>query len=209
MANKKTPKVSVLRERFDEALKYKKTSIRKLGHPVTGVGWSDKQIRRCLKNEKMTPDMLDKIGCFLDVEPMYLSGAYDPQIDRMTDPILHSILSARLRPENYPYIKKIQNMIGYETHFQNELIMSGITIEDYRVLTWDQRQLFRQELHAAIAMVISKFFPKDAFGNSTAETVAYLESMIGDLDPEFAETEGEHVVWLNDDTDERPESGTR
>jgi hypothetical protein len=52
MAKRIEKKVPFRRSCFEEALELRYTSIRKLGNVTSGIGWSEKTIRRGLKNTR-------------------------------------------------------------------------------------------------------------------------------------------------------------
>lgn len=93
MANKKVPRVPFSRERFMQALGYRKSSIRKLGK-IPEIERDEKTIRRYLHNGEIPSSLLDRIGRYLDVHPDFLSGTYDEPIERIEDETVRMILKA-------------------------------------------------------------------------------------------------------------------
>lgn len=183
MGNKSARKVPINKKRFMEVLRLRNCSIRKLGNAYEEIERTEKTIRRCLDKGEMSPDLLDKIAKYLDVNTDYLSGVYDDAADCIEDSFLQSMSRSFIKPEKYPYLLKAKKDIGYSTYFENILIMNDISMELFHTLPPEERVLFRQEMTVAITQVISKHFTHDALGNNIAENLAYYESYVGDSDP--------------------------
>lgn len=84
MANREIPKVPINRERFLEVLRARGSNVRKLGKAYNEIQRTEKTIRRCLDEGKMTQDLLERIARFLNVHPDYLAGINDEKADRKT-----------------------------------------------------------------------------------------------------------------------------
>ncbi len=116
----------------------------------------------------------------------------------------------RTEPESHLQLKA-KSDIGYTTYFENILTMNDISIDLFHTLPPEERVLFRQEMVVAIMQVIAKHFTHDSLDNSTAETLAYCESFVGDNDPfsYFSELEGIGFPEPNFDGDFCDEESTR
>ncbi|NLW92560.1 MAG: hypothetical protein GXY34_13305 [Syntrophomonadaceae bacterium] len=184
MGNKETLKIPVIRERFEEALMLRKTSIRKLGD-ISEIERTEKTIRRYLSKGEMPPDLLDRIGKYLNVDPEYLSGGYGRGLDKIEDKYTRTVLRSQLKAERfpYPYLKSEQMKLGYEEYFEHILIMHDISMNQFLNLPSGQRQELQLEIERAIASVISKHFKCDARGREGLPDLQYLEVMIGNDDP--------------------------
>lgn len=77
MANKRLKKVPVNKQEVMLLLHDKGFSIRGLGHPETGIKWSEKTIRRGLNDGFMTLDLVDAIAKHIDVDPNVISESFD------------------------------------------------------------------------------------------------------------------------------------
>lgn len=192
MANRTISKVSVNRERFYEVLKFRRSSIRKLGNAYNEIQRTEKTIRRCLENGEMPPDLLDRIARYLNIHPDYISGKLDEEANQIEDDILRHIFLKHLKPENYPYLIKAKEQIEYEQLFEKILTWNDISLEQLKALGPDERVLLRQELVVAILEVLEKHFKVDAFGKSLSDELNYCLSQVHDVDPisYFAELEG-------------------
>lgn len=184
MANKETLKIPVIRERLEEALRLRKTSIRKLGD-IFEIGRTEKTIRRCLSKGEMPPDLLDRIGKYLNVDPEYLSGGYGRELDEIADESTRTVLRSHLKAErfSYPDLKNEQVELGYEKYLKHILIMHNISMNQFLNLPCGQRQELQLEIEMAIASIIAKHFNCDARGREGLHDLQYLEVMIANDDP--------------------------
>lgn len=194
MGNKAIFKIPVNKKRFMEVLKYRKTSIRKLGEAYNEIGRTEKTIRVCLDSGEMSPDLLDNIAKYLNIHPDYISGIYDQQAEKIEDDYLRMLFLKQIRPENYPYLLKEKNDIltpqAYNKFFKDILIMSNISLSQFNNLSVDKRIIFREEILVAILSVVNKYFSVNSLGNSIANELSYAESMVGDMDNYLAKLEG-------------------
>lgn len=173
MANKESLKIPVSRDRFMEALKYRKTSIFKLGE-VPEIERTEKTIRRCLKQGTMAPDLLDRIGKYLDVHPDFLSGKYDESISYAK----MRRIKSRLSVENFPYFIKKQEQLKYKNYFRDILLMHDISMEQFLALEEKHRIHLQLEIERAINTVIYKYFKCDARGREDMPELRLLETQI-------------------------------
>jgi len=101
MSNKEVSKITVNRERFNEAMQLRKTSISKLG-TIPAIDRNEKAIRRYLNEGKRLSDLLDRIGKHLSVDPAYLSGDYNVGLEKQEDEVINSILKSQIKAERFP-----------------------------------------------------------------------------------------------------------
>lgn len=192
MANKETLKVHIDRNRFFEALRTRKSSIRKLGQAYNEIGRTERTIRRAVEAGEMSPELLDSIARYLDVHPDFISGIYDEKAERIKESQLRDYYISTITPDNHPYIEKAYSDLDYPHYFNEILTDNFITTKQFESLAPVERVLLRQELSVAIMEVLAKHFKADAFGRNLADLVSYYKSNVDDFDPfsYFAELEG-------------------
>ena len=76
MAYKKSKKAPFDKNCVMEALHLRDCSIRKLDD-AHGFGWSSKSVERGLRDREVSPDLLNALGKYLNVEPDYLAGKFN------------------------------------------------------------------------------------------------------------------------------------
>ena len=106
MSYKKSKKASFDKNCVMEALHLRGSSIRKLDNAY-GFGWSSKSVERGLRDGEVSPDLLDALGRYLNVEPDYLAGKYHRECEKVKDPFIREIWIRSLKAEKYPYILKL------------------------------------------------------------------------------------------------------
>ena len=67
-----------------EALQLRNSSIRRLGDDFD-FGWSSKSIERGIKDGEVSPELMDALGQYLDVDTDYLSGKYHREAEKIKD----------------------------------------------------------------------------------------------------------------------------
>ena len=94
MANREAKKVAVNKKWFMHVLKLKGVSIRDLDRDEAQkiVDRNEKTIRRHLDAGKMPPDLLDRIGKFLNVHPEYLAGKQYLTVMKIDDDYTRKVL---------------------------------------------------------------------------------------------------------------------
>ncbi len=153
MGRKKMNKVPICRSILNDALKRSGMSINKLGmDPFVGV--TRKTIERALRDELINPEILERIGERLDVDPHWLTGQ---------DLRLMTIIQKNpeyCKVENHPYnkTKEQRKVINFSKHFQELLVLHGISLEQFNSLPEEIRHGFEMELDLVIQMVIFKYF---------------------------------------------------
>ena len=166
MGRKKIEKMPINRIIFDEALKKRNLSINKLTNDENEhfIGVSRKTINRAFADKSINPEILDKIGEQLNVDPHWLTGQ-----DLELFPSIRNN-SEYCKIENHPYNKNLQQQknINFTQHFHELLILHGISIEQFNSLPEVNQHGFEMELDLVIQMVIFKYFschakPNNAF----------------------------------------------
>lgn len=165
MANKEAPKVPFSRERFMQALDYRKSSIRKLGK-VPEIDRDEKTIRRYLRNGTIPPELLNRISRYLDVHPDFLSGKYDQSVEQIGNDEVCIMLKAQIRVQNHPYFAKEQEELRYRDYFKDILTMHNISVAQFHELDENKRIQLQLDIEQAITSVIYKYFDLDAVGRT-------------------------------------------
>lgn len=192
MANKEKNKVSIDRRCFEETLKLRNSSIRKLGGVTDGVGWSEKTIRRALIDELISPDLLDTIAKHLDVDPEYLTGKYHRNAEKYKDPDIRAMALYNLKAERYPYLlkqqrDKIDDHFLYDRYLENILVIHNLSLKQFNNIPFEIRKKMQLELEESICKVLTKYFEKDAFGKELYPDIYRLQIDIDNYDPDFEE----------------------
>ena len=104
MRNKKFKKVPLDRECLMEALQLRNSSIRKLGTDYD-FGWSSKSVERGIKDGEISPQLMDALGRYLDVDTDYLSGKYHRDAEKIKDESVCVILKSGLKAQKFPYLR--------------------------------------------------------------------------------------------------------
>ena len=180
MANKKTEKVPIIRDSFLRIIREKGYTVESLGMQPQ-VERSGKTIQRCLAAGEMQPELLDRIGRFLDVAPSYLAGDYDRKFEEIKDTLVSPEITRYLwtKTDRFPYSKHETENIDYREHLLNTLLINNISKEQYLALDPKKRLSFQFDLGQAVHVVIKRYFDVDLRGMETdmgaiAEGSTYL-----------------------------------
>lgn len=182
MAYKKRKKALFDKNCVMEALHLRGNSIRKLDGAY-GFGWSSKSVERGLRDGEVSPELLDALGRYLNVEPDYLSGKYHRECEKVKNPFIKEIWMKSLKAEKYPYIlkqqkTKVEGKFLYDKYIEYILIIHDISMEQFNNMEEETRRDFQIALEDAIAPLLIKFFPRNAFGKETWTEVYRLQSEI-------------------------------
>lgn len=207
MANKAKNKVSIARKCFEEALKLRNSSIRKLGGVTDGVGWSEKTIRRALTDGQISPELLDDIAQHLDVDPEYLAGKYHRNAEKYDDPYIRALALYNLKAERYPYLlkqqrDKIDNYFLYDRYLENILIIHNLSLKQFNNLPFETKKKLQLELEDSICRVLIKYFDRDAFGKELYPGIYKLHNDIDNYDPDFKEPPPEFFEEMMKDSND-------
>ncbi|AWW28435.1 MULTISPECIES: hypothetical protein [unclassified Acetobacterium] len=156
---------------FRDVLKYKKSSIRKLGE-VHEIDCTERTIRRSLNEGKMTPKFLEQIAKYLDIDPKFLSGQLHRERREMIETLKNKTLGENffynLHPAEYPYFRKEQDDLLKEsiTVFLKKLFsLFDISYAQFEEMDFKKQYEVQHDLFEAIKTVISKHFEQDGYGN--------------------------------------------
>lgn len=173
MANKKSAKTKINRECFLRIIREKGYTVERLGEEPA-ICRSGKTIQRCLSAEEMQPELLDRIGKFLDVDPEYLSGEYERKFDEIKDSLVNPELSYYLctKTDRFPYSKHKVNHIDYEEYLMNTLLINNISKEQFLSLNPKKRRSLQFDIGIALNNVIKQYFDVDSSGLDTEMEMA-------------------------------------
>jgi len=187
MANKEKKKCPFNRERFNQVLKYRKTNIKELCSDLSqGYGYSVKTISRALKSGYASFEVVEWLSEKLDIDPEFIMGKYwyDPQ--KYGEKA--EMLNACIRPERFPYLKKLQRdktdgKFLYDKYIENILVIHDISYKQYEMLDFDTRKQFQLEIEDVITNVLMKYFTHNAMGDELYPVILGLYAQIDSYDP--------------------------
>ena len=183
MANKKTEKVQISRDCFLRIIREKGYTVERLGAEPE-IDRSGKTIQRCLTAGEMQPDLLDRIGRFLDVDPTYLSGEYDCRFEEMKDSLKSPELTHYLwtKTDRFPYSKHETENIDYAQYLLNTLLINNISKQQFLALDSKKRRSLQFDIGMALHTVIKQYFDVDSRGLETdmGMTADGLTLLMGD-----------------------------
>ena len=145
-------------KRFQEALDYNGISLRKLDtDPVLNA--SERTIRRAKQTGMINPDILDRLGKRLNVDPLFISGMCDVYARVLAENDEEAAeLASQLKAEDYPYLLQEQRNLMPMQYVNDLLIQHDIPAEDLNQLSKDERRQFYFDLELAIGRVLNKYF---------------------------------------------------
>lgn len=205
MANKKLKKVLLDRECLMEALQLRNSSIRSLGADYD-FGWSSKSVERGIKIGEVSPELMDALGQYLNVDTDYLSGKYHRDAEKSKDESLCVILKSQLKAEKFPYILKQQRIkydgkFLYDRYLEYILIIHDISKRQFDEMLFEKQKAFQLDLEEAIAAVLIKHFPYNAMGQDHWSDIYKLKYEIETYDPDEPEIRGDFIKVGSDETD--------
>lgn len=188
MANKKLKKVPLDKECLMESLQLRNSSIRKLGADYV-FGWSSKSVERGIKDGEVSPELMEALGRYLDVDTDYLSGKYHRDAEKIKDESLCLILNSHLKAKKFPYILKQQRnkydeKFLYDRYLEFILIIHDISKHQFDVMQFEKQKAFQLDLEDAIAEVLIKHFPNNALGQDIRSNIDRIRVDIDNHDPD-------------------------
>jgi hypothetical protein len=154
------------KEIFMKVIKYKRTSIRKLGNDES-IYCTERTIRRSLNERKMTPVILNQIAKHLDIDPRYLSGELHKQASLIEDEDFKEHMIKRLNPQNYPYFRKKQEdfkNIPINEFFERMFSLFDISLSQFTSLKIEKQFELQHDILDSIISVIKNYFFEDGYG---------------------------------------------
>lgn len=188
MRNKKFKNIPLDRECLMEALQLRNSSIRKLGKDYK-FSWSSKSVERGIKGGEISPQLMDALGQYLNVDTDYLSGKYHREAEKTTDESLCSILKSQLKAEKFPYILNQQRIqynkkFLYDRYLEYILIIHNIAMRQFDEMQFEKQKAFQLELEDAIAEVLIRHFPSDSLGQDIRSSINRIRVDIESYDPD-------------------------
>lgn len=186
------------RKRFDSdwltsVLKQRGESIRSLS---SSINWNEKTIRRAIKDQKITPELLNAIAKNLNVHPAYLAGEHAWTLDALPDDDARAeFLRTCLNPKWYPYHEtEEERRIGLSTYWDQTLLMHGIPKDDYLGLNRAERAHLRQDYDTITTRLLKQYFPSC----QNLATTEYRESMAWRTEKDVIDTMLDYLVNRGD-----------
>lgn len=158
-------KIPVIREVFDQVLKKKKSSIRKLGAEKS-ITCTEKTIRRELKSGGLREQYIDQIARFLDVDSRLLTGELVRKTFETKEKFFLYLLE---NIDYYPYFRGEHEKMNRENMsetIKRILSLFQISYEQFSSKDFDEQCEFQQDLFTAILPVIYKYFDEDGYGDT-------------------------------------------
>lgn len=204
MANKKIKKVPLDRDCLLEALQLRNSSIRGLGADFD-FGWSSKSIERGIKEGEVSPELLDALGQYLDVDTDYLSGKYHRNAEKIKNKIVCTNLKIGLKADKFPYLRKQQRTkydgkFLYDKYLEYILIIHDISMRQFDEMMFEEQKALQMDLEDAVAKVLIKYFPSNAFGQDIWPDIYRLKNDIQNYNPDEPEIPEDFGIYANDQT---------
>lgn len=187
MANKKITKINLDKDCLLEALLLREKSVRQLGSDHK-FGWSAKSVERGIKTGGISPELMDALGSYLNVESDYLSGKYHRTLDSIECESIRLNLRSQLNAKNFPYIRTQQSMKNEgkflsEKYVEYVLILHNISLNQYEEMNFDSQKAFLLDLEDSVIRVLMRHFMYNAYGKSHSPDIFAHEIDIQNYDP--------------------------
>ena len=151
-------KTTLSPQRLREVIAYRKTSLRKMDED-NALALSAKTISRAIKTKQITPDNLERLGEYLNVDIDVLSGRYDQLTEEL-------IRKKRISPssrdsfciEEYPYISPEMRKWSWSHLIKYILLYLELPEDSEENLPVFQRLCFQCDFENAIYKVFHKYF---------------------------------------------------
>lgn len=138
-------KVPLSVKRLQEALDYAGVSLRSLDTDPVVVA-SEKTIRRAKKEGCISPDILDRLGKRLNVDPLFLQGKMDDIARKMSvNENDAKELISQFVVSDFPYLNQEKRDLDSKQFINELLIENDIPPEQLQELTTEQQILFYRE----------------------------------------------------------------
>lgn len=172
MGNKELFRKSVDREFFLKVMREKGYTVEKLGENRL-VDRSSKTIQRELSLGKMQPDLLDRIGRVLDVDPSFLAGDYIRRFEEIKHDLANPDLTYYLctKTDRFPYYKHKLEEIDFNHFLEEIMLVNNISKSQYYSLNQKERRAFKFDIGLALHDVIKQYFEVDSQGIDTSASM--------------------------------------
>lgn len=151
-------KVDFSAKRLQEALDYNRTSLRKLNIDST-LNASERTIRRAKETGKINPDILDRLGKCLNVDPLFLGGEYDQCAERWANsPEEIDEIKATFTIADHPYVMHERRRLNAMQYIKDLLIENEIPVSEMNAMPRDTQIHFLLDMERATAKVLWQYF---------------------------------------------------
>ena len=154
----KIEKVEFSSRRLEEALAYRKKSLRKINKD-SAFEISERTVRRAKKEGKINPVILDQLAKYLDVDPLLLRGDYDRNAEHWAStPEEAEKIKDGLKIEKFPYIIHEQRQLPALQYIKDLLIENEISVSYLYAMPQDTLIRFYLEMDRAVNNVLWNYF---------------------------------------------------
>ncbi len=162
-----------------------------------------KTIERGIKDGEVSPELIDALGQYLDVDTDYLSGKYHHNAENIKAESVYVSLKSGLKADEFPYIKKqqrtkVDGKFLYEKYLEYILIIHGISMRQFDELLFEKQKALQLDLEDAVTKVLIKHFPYNALGQDIWPDIYRLKSDIENYIPDEPEI-SEGLLMLESD----------
>lgn len=142
-------------------------SVRRLTNPDRegSIDYDIRTVQRAIADNEITDQLLDEIARAIDVYPNFLRGKYlwTLEIDIMDRPeVRNHWLENYLNPDLFPYRMHEQEKLGSRRHLMNTLLMHGVSNEEFRNLSREDRESLERWLNVRVTETLKHWFPETA-----------------------------------------------
>ena len=151
-------KTDLSSQRLQEALNYRKTSLRKLNtNPILSA--SERTIRRAKETGKINPDILDRLGKCLDVDPYFLGGEYDKMADLYaSSPEEATEIKSQFIVADHPYVLHERRQQGAMQYIKDLMIDNEIPPSTLDEMPMERLAHFFLDMERAVSKVLWQYF---------------------------------------------------
>lgn len=167
MAGKKKLKEPISGQWLKDVIKRRGYSVRAITNPKRegSIDYDIRTVQRAIKDNEITPQVLDAIAKAIDVYPDFLRGKYlwTLDLDIMRYPeVREHWLEYHLNPNLFPYCMYEQKNLGSRKHFMNTLLMHGVSEDEFRRLSKREQDSLKHRLNVRITETLKHWFPDTA-----------------------------------------------
>ena len=151
-------KTTLSPQRLREAIAFRKTSLRKMDED-NALDLSAKTISRAIKAKRITPDNLERLGQYLNIDIDILSGAYDQVTEDLINKKQISPSSRdRFHIEDHPYVTPEMRKWNWSHLIKYILLYLELPEDSVEKLPGMQEFCFRFDFENAIYQVFHEYF---------------------------------------------------
>lgn len=151
-------KTTLSPQRLREAIAFRKTSLRKMDEDNT-LDLSAKTITRAIKAKRITPENLERLGQYLNIDIDILSGAYDQLTeDLINEKRISPSSRDRFHIEDHPYVTPEIRKWSWSHLINYILLYLELPEDSVEKLPGMQKLCFWCDFENAIYKVFHKYF---------------------------------------------------